>query len=226
MDRRLDIRDLATTEADRAEAAALQQEALENPKVRTQAQSRYERYREEAATQAAELTGVSRQDALARIPAYSAAEVERKTVRLPAAHPLQIKGEWMTAGELAARSAEFDGVSMPDPIEGPEYGKSTAKVYNNDGSPVIHSWAHGVGTSYVLTANDPSSAPGTAIVASTRSETVPASEPPRQASIWRRQSRSSPFPTERAAETSSGSWRHTRIIFICLMPISAPFDTT
>ena len=178
MDKRLDIRDLATTEADRAEAAALQQEALENPTVRTQAQSRYERYREEAATQAAELTGVSRQHALARIPAYSAAEVERKTVRLPAAHPLQIKGEWMTAGELAARSAEFDGVSMPDPIEGPEYGKSTAKVYNNDGSPVIHSWAHGVGTSYVLGANDPPSAPGTAIVAGTRSETVPASEPP------------------------------------------------
>ena len=178
MDKRLDIRDLVTTETDRAEAAALQQEALESPTVRTQAQSRYERYREEAATQAAELTGVSRQDALARIPAYSAAEVERKTVRLPADHPLQIKGEWMTFADLVARGAEFDGVSIPDPIEGAVYGKSTAKVYYNSGNLVIHSWAHGVGISYVKAAGDPPSAPGAAIVPSTRSETVSASEPP------------------------------------------------
>jgi hypothetical protein len=37
----------------------------------------------------------------------------------------------------------YDNKSMPDPHEGVEYGRTTAKFYYNDGKPIIHSQAHG-----------------------------------------------------------------------------------
>ena len=47
----------------------------------------------------------------------------------------------------------YDNKSMPDPHEGVEYGRTTAKFYYNDGKPVIHSQAHG-GCTYRLGVSD------------------------------------------------------------------------
>jgi hypothetical protein len=47
----------------------------------------------------------------------------------------------------------YDNKSMPDPHEGVEYGRTTAKYYYNDGKPLIHSQAHG-GCTYRLSVSD------------------------------------------------------------------------
>lgn len=44
----------------------------------------------------------------------------------------------------------YDGKVLSDPIEGREYGLTTAKFYWNNGKPVIHSLAHGQDAKYFL----------------------------------------------------------------------------
>ena len=172
----LDTRDFEITDKDRTEAKERQREALDKKEVREQAEAQYERYRCDVARKAATLTGASEKSILDRIPRYQDAGTEKETVSLLPDHPVQIKGTSLTAAELAARASEFDGHSMPDPIEGAEYGTSTAKLYANDGSPVIHSWAHGVSTSYVLKTDEPPSDANTDIVASKESDPIRAAE--------------------------------------------------
>ena len=57
----------------------------------------------------------------------------------------------VTAGDVLADLARFDGEALADPVEGPAYGVSTARFYANlpDGRPVINSMAHG-GALYFL----------------------------------------------------------------------------
>ena len=61
---------------------------------------------------------------------------------------IEVRGEWLKPSEICERWEELDGVSIPDPIEGREYGESTAIIYGNGGSPVVHSFAHGVSRLY------------------------------------------------------------------------------
>lgn len=59
----------------------------------------------------------------------------------------------VTVGEVLREPERYDGRSLADPIEGPEYGHGKAKVYVNQANergPIIHSLAHGVGTVYRL----------------------------------------------------------------------------
>lgn len=58
-------------------------------------------------------------------------------------------GTDITVAEMCHKGAEFDGKSLRDPIE-PVYGTSKAKFYWNNGSPTIHSLAHGVSKTYRL----------------------------------------------------------------------------
>jgi hypothetical protein len=48
-----------------------------------------------------------------------------------------------TVGDVLANPARYEGQALADPIEGTDYGRTTAKFYFNDGKPVIHSHAHG-----------------------------------------------------------------------------------
>jgi hypothetical protein len=49
-----------------------------------------------------------------------------------------------TVADVLADPARFDGETLADPLEGPEYGTSKAKVMRRpDGSPWINSFAHG-----------------------------------------------------------------------------------
>lgn len=146
----LELHDLAISEAERAEAEALQQAARDDPQVLAQAEAIYERYRGDTANQVAQTKGITKADALARIPRYSATEIEKSTVYLDSNHPVWIKGQWITVEELVARGGEFDGCSMADPHEGPRYGRTTAKFYFNNGNPVIHSLAHGESITYLI----------------------------------------------------------------------------
>ncbi len=52
--------------------------------------------------------------------------------------------EGSTVGDILANPDRFDGCTLADPIEGVEYGRSTAKVMRrSDGAPWINSFAHG-----------------------------------------------------------------------------------
>ena len=49
-----------------------------------------------------------------------------------------------TVADVLADPAKFAGETMSDPLEGPEYGRCVAMVMiRNDGTPWIHSFAHG-----------------------------------------------------------------------------------
>ena len=47
--------------------------------------------------------------------------------------------------EILLDPTRFDGVVGPDPVEGREYGTTTARVMAKDGRPVVFSYAHGPG---------------------------------------------------------------------------------
>jgi hypothetical protein len=50
----------------------------------------------------------------------------------------------ITVADVLADPARFDGETLADPLEGPEYGTGKAKVMRRpDGEPWIHSFAHG-----------------------------------------------------------------------------------
>jgi len=168
----LDIQNFELTDSERTEAQERQREAFKDRDLIEQAEAKYERYRRETANEVAKRTGEGAKAILDRIPRYQDAAMERQTVRLSSDHPVQIKGASLTFGNLVSRASEFDGQSMPDPIEGAAYGTSTAKFYANsaDGSAVIHSWAHGVSTSYVLQAGDPAKGVDTGIARSKQSD--------------------------------------------------------
>ena len=53
--------------------------------------------------------------------------------------------------EIVANPQKYDGKHCADPIEGPEYGASTATILvNGKGEPWIYSHAHGATTDYSL----------------------------------------------------------------------------
>jgi hypothetical protein len=66
----------------------------------------------------------------------------------------------VTAGEVLADPRRFDGEALADPVEGTDYGVSTARFYANlpDGRPVINSMAHG-GALYFLSSPAHDTAP-------------------------------------------------------------------
>lgn len=70
---------------------------------------------------------------------------------LAADYLLEMDGQETTTGHLLQHGDQYDGRYLPDPIEGPEYGQSTA-VFNFNGgySPRITSFAHGVTTIFKL----------------------------------------------------------------------------
>jgi len=49
----------------------------------------------------------------------------------------------VTVKQVLANPNDYDEQTLADPVEGPEYGRLTAKFYWNDGSPIINSMAHG-----------------------------------------------------------------------------------
>jgi hypothetical protein len=64
---------------------------------------------------------------------------------------IDIDGMKISVEELVKNGKNYDRTAMPDPIEGPSYGTTTAIFYNNNGRrPIIRSFAHGIPTVYHL----------------------------------------------------------------------------
>ncbi|WP_432744380.1 primase-helicase family protein [Methylobacter sp. G7] len=64
---------------------------------------------------------------------------------------LDFGNEVVTVSEVLRSQKKYDGRSLADPIEGAEYGTTTAIFYSNkEAKPQIHSQAHGIGTTYFL----------------------------------------------------------------------------
>jgi hypothetical protein len=99
----------------------------------------------------AEHKSISREEAKRLIPTQTAAERDGERCFLSPNNIIEIQGKHLMVSELLERGSEFDGLSMPDPVEGSSYGATTAMFYHNDGqSPCIHSFAHGVKRIYKL----------------------------------------------------------------------------
>ena len=54
-------------------------------------------------------------------------------------------GSEIPISEILLDPGRFDGVAGPDPIEGPDYGRTTARIMASSGKPGIFSYAHGPG---------------------------------------------------------------------------------
>jgi hypothetical protein len=49
-----------------------------------------------------------------------------------------------TVAQILADPAKYEGITLADPLKGPEYGVSKAKIMlRANGTPWIHSFAHG-----------------------------------------------------------------------------------
>jgi putative DNA primase/helicase len=91
------------------------------------------------------------EEAEKQLPRRTLADLDKSTQELDLNDTVEIAGEIIPVSELLERGEELNGKAMPDPIEGSEYGKTTAMFYFNNGqSPCIHSFAHGRKTVYVL----------------------------------------------------------------------------
>ena len=87
-----------------------------------------------------ERTGLS-QEAAARVIERQCAGILLPNIELAFTDP-ELQG--LTVADVLADPARFDGAALADPIEGVEYGRSTAKIMRRaDGTPWIHSFAHG-----------------------------------------------------------------------------------
>ncbi len=90
--------------------------------------------------------GVSKKDAVSaydRMKFKSFAELDSNFV-------LYFGGKAVTVNEVLADPHKYDEKACSDPIEGPDYGLTTAMFFWNDGKPVVHSLAHGMDKSYFL----------------------------------------------------------------------------
>ena len=108
-------------------------------------------YREKQIDLLVDKEKVGRDEAERRIPKRSMSDLSNTKQTLALDETIEIAGQVMLVSELVARGKEFDGTAMPDPIEGSDYGLTTAKYYHNNGiNPCICSFAHGVMTVYKI----------------------------------------------------------------------------
>ena len=88
----------------------------------------------------AERTGISRQHAM-RIAERQCRGILLPHVTLPFDDP-ELAG--ISVADVLADPARFEGATLADPLEGVEYGRCKARIMRRaDGSPWIHSFAHG-----------------------------------------------------------------------------------
>lgn len=108
-------------------------------------------YTNEKASEYARVHGVTNDEARKLISKQLGTLTPGNELKLYADHPLEVEGSHLTVGELLKQGHTYDGQYMPDPIEGSEYGASTA-IFNFNGGrrPRITSFAHGQTTIYLL----------------------------------------------------------------------------
>lgn len=119
-------------------------EAKNGPENKEIAESKLEAHYRKRVTKMAALKEVSEEEASKLVKRPTTSDMEKGHQNLTFNDIIEIDGQLMLISELYQRGDEFNGKAMPDPIEGSEYGKTTAKFYFNDGfNPCIFSFAHG-----------------------------------------------------------------------------------
>jgi len=142
---------LSLTDEEIAKYERLVASAKADPENKAKAEQLAAIYHEGKVNVLAKHKSISREAAEELIPRQTVAERDSQERTLYPDDIIEIQGKQLLASELLERGTEFDNVAMPDPIEGRDYGPSTAKFYFNDGvNPCIHSFAHGVKTVYRL----------------------------------------------------------------------------
>ena len=125
--------------------------AKADPENRAKAEALADQYHEARVDTLAKHESIGREAAAKRIPKQTPAERESREQFLQPDDVLEIQCKRLTVAELLAHGGEYDNLAMPDPVEGAEYGLTTAKFFYNNGiSPCIHSFAHGLRTVYRL----------------------------------------------------------------------------
>lgn len=95
--------------------------------------------------------GLSHENAVAMVDALANSQYKN----LPGDFLLHFPRETVTVNYVLNNPEKYDQKSLADPIEGPDYGTSTAKFFWNEGKkPLINSMAHG-GAKYFLHRNTP-----------------------------------------------------------------------
>ncbi|WP_223421204.1 DNA primase family protein [Tateyamaria pelophila] len=103
-----------------------------------------DQYRNERAEEIANDTGVSHETALATVDAMLTTQV------LCSDFVLTVGREKVTVGQILAQPAKWHGVACCDPVDPKGAGKTAAKIYSDQGQPMVNSFAHG-GAKYTLT---------------------------------------------------------------------------
>lgn len=134
-----------------AELDRLLANAKADPRVVSTVRELQEAYIGAKAKELADVQGISIDEARGRIAPRIVQAGERQRAVLYADDTVWINGKLLTVAQLLEQGEKLSDTAMPDPVEGPAYGRTTAKFYFNNGdTPIIHSFAHGIPTAYRL----------------------------------------------------------------------------
>jgi len=129
----------------------LVRQAKEAPETLSRSDELHTAYRSEKIDQHAASKNISLEQAAKAYPTLDIAARNKETMHLTPDFMLEVNGSMITVEELVAQGEALNEISMPDPIEGAEYGTTTAKFYFNDGrGSLIFSFAHGLSKKYFL----------------------------------------------------------------------------
>lgn len=143
--------DLSLTEDEIKKYERLVVNAKAKPEIKAEAEGLAAIHYENRVNTLAEHKSISLNEARQLIPKRTPAERDDMECILYPNDIIEIQGKKLTISELLERGSEFDNLAMPDPIEGSDYGLTTAKFYFSDGqNSCIHSFAHGVKKIYRL----------------------------------------------------------------------------
>jgi len=144
-----------TTEDEIRKYKELVRQAKEKPEVVSKSGEFHTSDRLDKIDKLAVLQNITMQEAENAYPKLDMAARNNESQHLKPYFMLEVNGSMITVEELLNQGKKLDGISMPDPIEGAEYGTTTAKFYFNDGkAPLIHSFAHGLSKKYFLKNNE------------------------------------------------------------------------
>ena len=140
--------------AEIADCEARTRQAKESEWVKTRSLEIKEQYIESTAQRLVAVQGVDMDRARETVRRTTSIQGFGGQVCLDDDYLLDLGDQYLTVAQMKARAEQFNGRSIPDPVEGREYGKGTAILFSNAprGTPCIHSFAHGVRTLYVLEA--------------------------------------------------------------------------
>jgi hypothetical protein len=111
----------------------------------------YREYYDLKSTELAQTKSITTEEAKRRCPPKGPPKDLTGDAILYQDDTVYINGRVISVEDLITQGKTYDSSSMPDPIEGPVYGASTAMFFYNEGrNPVIHSFAHGQNICYSI----------------------------------------------------------------------------